>query len=144
MPAPPSPARRGPTDPEAIDRLPVSEIVNYRRQLAGALERIEARRAVVAAIDLDQSVAAEMLASTAEDFRILRRILEATKPSAVARPTHDLLIAACELGAGAASLRSDADRNKDLQVRRNAASAAAGALMLLDRACTALGCTGGR
>jgi hypothetical protein len=122
-------------------RLPVSEIENYRRQLAGALERLESRRAVVAAIDLDQRVAPEILVATAADFRVLRRILEGTKPSAVLRPAHDLLIASCELGAGAASLRSDADRSEDLQVRRNAASAAAGALMLFDRACAALGCT---
>ena len=122
----------------------MSDIESYRRQLSGALERLESRRPVLAAIDLDQDVTAETLASTAADFKDLRRILEAAKPADVIRPTHDLLIASCVLGAGAAGQRIDAARANDLQMRRNAASAAAGALMLLDRACAALGCSGGR
>lgn len=141
---PPSPARRGAAVPDASIRLPLNEIESYRRQLAGALEQLQARRTVIAAIDLDQSLAAATLASTAADLGILRRTLEGTKPSEALRPTHNLLIASCELGARAARLRSDADFSHDLQVRKNAASAAAGALMLLDRACAALGCTGGR
>ena len=145
MPTPPSPARRGLPPPEATPgaRLPVSEIENYRRQLSGALERLESRRSVVAAIDIDESLTAEALAFTATEFRDLRRILEAAKPSDALRPVHDLLISACVLGAGAANLRIEAARDNNLLVRRNAASAA-GVLMLLDRACAALACTGGR
>ena len=99
---------------------------------------------MVAAIDIDESVTAEALAFTAAEFRDLRRILEAAKPSDALRPAHDLLISACVLGAGAANLRIEAARDNNPLVRRNAASAAAGALMLLDRACAALACTGGR
>lgn len=114
--------------------------MNYRQQLTGALERMEARRPLVASIDADEDVSAEALVFTAQEFKDLRRILESVKPSSVVKPTHDLLIASCTLGSVASSLRIDAARENSSQVRRNAASAAAGYLMLFDLACADLQC----
>jgi hypothetical protein len=55
-------------------------------------------------------------------------------------PTHELLLASCTLGATASRLGIEASRDRNQDVRKNAASAAAGALMFFDRACADLGC----
>jgi len=55
-------------------------------------------------------------------------------------PTHELLLASCTLGATATRLGVEASRDKNEDSRKNAASAAAGALMFFDRACGDLGC----
>lgn len=143
-PPPLRPARKPQLSPPVSERpsIPAPEILNYRQQLGGALERMEARRPLAASIDADEDVSAEALAFTAQEFKDLRRILEALKPTGAIKPTHDLLIASCTLGTQAASLRIDAARENSPQIRRNAASAAAGYLMLFDLACADLQCAG--
>lgn len=142
-PAPPTPARRNLPHETAIPdlRLPPSEVEQYRRQLQGALERIESRRPVIEAIDASVAVPIDMLESTAVELSDLRRILGAIKPSEALRTTHDLLAVSCTLAATATTLQIQASRNNDPEARRNAPSTAAGALMLLDRACARLGCS---
>jgi hypothetical protein len=135
LPSRPGSARPGP---------PTRELTLYRQQLSGTLERMEARRSVIARIDAGESVGAEELALTAQEFSDLRRSLEAIRPSPAVESSHHLLIASCTLGAIASSLRIDAARENRLEIRRRAASAAAGSLMLFDLACTELGCTRAR
>lgn len=141
-PAPPNPARRNlPRVMGTPDlRLPPSEVEQYRRQLQGALERIEARRPVIEAIDTAVTVSIDVLEFTAVEFSDLRRILGAIQPSESLRTTHDLLTVSCTLGARAVGLQIQASRHNDAEARRNAPSAAAGSLMLLDRACARLAC----
>lgn len=145
-PAPPNPARRNlPTETVIPDlRLPPGEAEAYRRQLQSVLERIESRRRVVESIDKAEAVPVEVLEFTASEFRDLRRILGAFKPSDALRTTHDLLAVSCNLASTATSLQIEATRHNDAEARRNAPSAAAGALMLLDRACARLDCAGSR
>jgi hypothetical protein len=140
---PPVPARTRPPSMQAAagPRLPARDVERYHRQLSGALERIAARRPVVAAIDADENVDEETLGLAATELTDLRRFLITVTPSAVMMPTHDLLIASCTLGATAASLRLEAARTGSVEARRNAASAAAGSLMLFDRAWASLGRT---
>lgn len=141
-PVPPHQTRRDlPPAPALPDlRLAPSEIEQYRRQLQGALERILSRRSIVEAIDTAGAVPLAVLESTAAEFRDLRRLLGAIKPSDALRTTHDLLAVSCTLGATAISLQIQATRHNDAEARQNAPSAAAGALMLLDRACARLDC----
>ena len=74
------------------------------------------------------------------EFSAVRRVLDGIKPSESMEPTHELLLASCTLGATATRLGSEATRDKDQATRKNAASAAAGALMFFDRVCADLGC----
>jgi hypothetical protein len=120
--------------------LPAGEADVYRMQLGGTLERITAQRAVLRLIDAGENIAAETLTAAANDFRDLRRILERVEPSSVVRPTHDLLISSCTLGGQAVSLQMEAAAARSADRQRNASSAAAGALMLLDLVCTSIGC----
>ena len=141
VPAPSPPPIRGARQVDTSVRLPAAAAVEqYRRQLAGSLGRLESRRSVIAAIDLDRNVNVETLEATLAELRTLRGNLEAVKPSDELRPTHDLLLAACGLSATAVSLRLEALRGTDASAPQNAASAAAGALMLFERACVVLGC----
>jgi len=112
----------------------------YRQQLSGALERLQARRAIVASIDANEDVAPPALVTALEEFSDLRRILTAIKPSAAVKPTHELLVASCNLGAMAVSMRLDPAQDNRQNRRGNAASAAAGSLMFFDLACADLGC----
>lgn len=141
VPLPASPTRRGIPQPEsAVTPLPPAVIEAYRRQLVDAIERIESHRSVIAAIDLERYVTVRTLEAVNAELKNLQARIETVKPSNEMRTTHDLLLASCALGVNAVTLRIDAERRDDAAGRRNAASAAAGALMLLDRACVVLGC----
>ena len=141
VPLPASPTRRGIPQPEsAVTPLPPAVIETYRRQLVDAIERLESHRSVLAAIDLERYVTVRTLEAVNTELKNLQARIETVKPSSEMRPTHDLLLASCALGVNAVTLRIDAERRDDAAGRRNAASAAAGALMLLDRACVVLGC----
>lgn len=132
--APPTQSAAAPTP------LSAREAAAYRSQLAGALERIEARRSVVSAIETDAEVPIDVLRAAQADFVDLRRLLAAAKPSSAAKPTHDLLIVSCEFGAIAMNLRIEAMGDSSPAARRNAASAAAGSSLLFSKACANLGC----
>ena len=54
--------------------------------------------------------------------------------------THDVLVRAASLALMAATLRDDLGGRADPTTIRNASSAAAGALLLLDRVCIEIGC----
>lgn len=140
-PAPPDPPRRGAPPAEPSGGRPAPGAVDlYRRQLAGSIEQVASHRSVIAAIDLEGIVTLPTLQAALTELKSLTAKLETFTPSDELRPTHDLLLASCGLGATAVGLRLDAELGSDPAIGRNAASAAAGALMLLDRACAVLGC----
>ena len=120
--------------------LPTREVDKYRQQLGGALEQLEARRSLLGMIDADEDVAAGEVQLAVREYGDARRVLETIKPSTELRATHDLLIASCTLGAMAFNLRTPAGQNSSPDARQNAASAAAGSLMMFARACADLGC----
>jgi len=121
--------------------LPTREVEVYRKQTYGELARMSALRALVARIDAGENVGSETLATAAQEFTDLRRKLEAVRPSAVLAVTHDLLMTSCTLGAMASRLGMDAALAGNPETRQHAQSAAAGSMMLFDRACADLGCT---
>ena len=75
-----------------------------------------------------------------EEFERLRQELLGIKPPDSLRPQHDMLIQSTVLALMATRLRLEAFRTSDPATLRTAASAAAGATLLLDRVCADLGC----
>lgn len=138
---PPPPARNPVLSPEPLRPvLPARDVENYRKQVFAELARMEALRAVIERIDAAQNHPSDDLASTATQFTEVRRKLEAVKPAAVLAPTHDLLMTSCTFAAMASRLAFDAAADSNPDTRQRAASAAAGSLMLFNRACVDLGC----
>jgi hypothetical protein len=141
VPSLPSPTRRGiPQQETAFAHLPPGAVGVYRRQLSDSIERFESHRVVIGGIDMERHVTVQTLEAVGAELKSLQAKLQPLKPSAELRPTHDLLLASIALGVNAVGLRLEAERRDDATGRHNAASAAAGALMLFDRACVVLGC----
>lgn len=148
-PATPAPAaeptysRRPPAyaRPPSAPKPPAREVERYRQRLSGAIERLEAQQPVMILIDAEGSISTEALEAAVSEFTSVRRLLEGIKPSEALSSAHELLVASCTLGATASRLGIEASRESNAEARKNAASAAAGALMFFDRACADLGCT---
>ena len=132
--------RPGFTPAPSAPKLPAREVERYRQRLSGALERLEAQQPIIILIDAEGSISQEALQAALTEFTAVRRLLDGLKPSEAMAPTHELLLASCTLGATASRLGIDASRDRNGDARKNAASAAAGALMFFDRACADLGC----
>ncbi len=151
-PAPPATNATPPATPPSSTRSPVLssetprpalpdlEVLAYRKQVFAELVRMETLRSLVARIDAGESVPAIELTSAAQEFTNLRRKLEGVQPSPVLAVTHDLLMTSCTFAAMASRLGIEAAQANNPETKGRAASAAAGSLMLFDRACAALGC----
>ena len=87
---------------------------------------------------LEDDVAARMPAAM-QEFDRLREELAAIRPPETLRAQHDLLLQATRLASTAAKLRFEAVQSGNTALRRNAASAAAGAALMLDRAFAEVG-----
>lgn len=112
----------------------------YLEQIAGALEPYRKLRATLTSIDRQEATPPAGLGQVREELASILRALSAFPPSDNVKPVHDLLTRSVSFALMAATLRQDAGTRGDPVAMRNAASAAAGALLLLDRACTELGC----
>jgi len=91
-------------------------------------------------LDSAQELAVDRVQLAVEEFERLRSDLTAVKPPETLRSQHDMLFQAATLALMATRLRLEGFRTTDAATLRNAASAAAGATLLLDRACAELGC----
>jgi hypothetical protein len=105
----------------------------YAALVATAVERLQALRPVLVSIDRRSEIPGD-LGATASEFDAIGRLLGAIKPQPAREATHGLLVRTCALGARAARLLQTATQTRDESGQWNAASAAAGALILLDRA----------
>jgi AMIN domain len=113
---------------------PAKDVEKYRAQVMTLLERLKLQRPLLDMMQtLDEEIGSRMPAAM-QEFDRLRGDLEAIKPPETLRVQHDLLLQAARLGSTAARLRLEAIESGDGAVRRNAASAAAGATLMLDRA----------
>ena len=91
-------------------------------------------------LDIAESPTMDRVQLAAEEFERLRQELVVIKPPDSLRSQHDMLVQSTTLALMATRLRLEAFRTSDPATLRNAASAAAGATLLLDRACADLGC----
>jgi AMIN domain-containing protein len=120
---------RPPTTPP-----PAKDLEKYRSQANPLLERFKLQMPTLELMEsLEEDLGARMPA-VMQEFDRLRSELDAIKPPDTVRPQHDLLLQAARLGSTAARLRLEAIQQGDAALRRNAASAAAGAMLMLDRA----------
>jgi hypothetical protein len=122
---------------------PPKDVVKYREQVSTILERLKMQLPLLGGMqsldasleeDIDDRMPAALL-----EFDRLRAELDAIKPPETVRSQHELIVQATRLGSTAARLRLEANQTRNAAVRRNAASAAAGASLMLDRAFAEVG-----
>jgi hypothetical protein len=143
-PPPPSstPAVPAPSVPKrsAAAKIPPRDAERYREQVGPSLGRLRSMRDLLVAVDQQQPLPS--VAANRTEISGILRTLNGVKPSDIVRGTHDLLVRSASLALMALTLRDTPPGDPpDQEALRNAASAAAGALLLLDRVCMEIGCT---
>jgi hypothetical protein len=137
--APPAPAHSR-ASPSPGRPLPAKDLETYRRLIAPALDRLRLQQPLLTSLDGAEDQTVDRIQLAVEEFERLRSELTGIKPPETLRSQHDMLFQATTLALMATRLRLEAFRTTDPATLRNAASAAAGATLLLDRACADLGC----
>ena len=136
VPSPPPPALNVPSLPG----LPQKDLERFRRQVSGTLERLRLQQPLLRSLDANEDQAVERMQMAADEFERLREEFTAIKPPDTLRAQHAMLVQSSTLAIMAATLQMESTRVGSASIKRNAASAAAGAILLLDRACRDLGC----
>jgi AMIN domain len=126
--------------PPPIPPPPAKDMERYRRQISPALDRLRLQEPLLASLDIAEVQTVDRVQLAVEEFERLRVELAGIKPPDSLRSQHDMLIQSTTLALMATRLRLEAFRTSDPATLRNAASAAAGATLLLDRVCADLGC----
>jgi hypothetical protein len=111
----------------------------YVLRISRILLRLQALRPIVGGLDSGAGAPDVDLEAAAAELESLGRTLSAMRVVESLATTHDLLMRSCALGSRAIMMRRDASVSGDAAAVRNAGSAAAGALILLDRATRDLG-----
>lgn len=122
-----------PSAPSAPGRSASAENT-YDLRVSAVLLRLHAMRPLLESIDRSTDNLPANLDAAVNEFEAIGKVLAAIKPPRSREGTHALLQRACTMGARAVRMRQDGARTNDPAVAPNAASAAAGALMMLDRA----------
>ncbi len=138
--SPTSAPPRASSPPPSLPRPPAKDVERYRRQIAPALDRLRLQEPLLTSLGNAESQTMDRVQLAVEEFERLRVELAGTKPPDSVRSHHDMLIQSTTLALMATRLRLEAFRTSDPGTLRNAASAAAGATLLLDRVCADLGC----
>jgi AMIN domain len=125
------PARKA-LEPDPSKSSP-GDLRSYRTQAVEPLQRLLDLRPLLVSIDRRAAISTESLQLAVEEFRDIRAEVLALDAPRPLRATHDTLLRACALALQAASTRLDAVRTANNTTEWNAASAAAGAIMLIDR-----------
>jgi hypothetical protein len=136
VPSPPPAALNVPSQPG----LPQKDLERFRRQVSGPLERLRLQQPLLRSLDANEDQAVERMQMAAAEFERLREEFTAIKPPDTLRAQHAMLVQSSTLAIMAATLQMESTRVGSASIKRNAASAAAGAILLLDRACRDLGC----
>ena len=106
----------------------------FVQRVSAALLRLQALKPLLEAIDRRADSVPGNLNTAIKEFDEIAALLSAVKPPQSRASTHALLVRTCTLGARAARLRESAGGNQDAASGWDAASAAAGALLMFDRA----------
>jgi hypothetical protein len=124
--------------PEARSQPPAarqpSEESQYAVRVSTALVRLHALKPLLEAIDRRADSVPGDLNAASNEFDDVAKLLTAIKPPPARTSTHALLIRTCTLGSRAARLRQSNGASQDAASGWEAASAAAGALLMLERA----------
>ena len=111
----------------------------YVALAANPLRRLRDVLPLLESIDRRATVPAESLEAAAAELRSIRGELLAVLPPRPVKGTHDLILRGCALALQAVSARLDAARHDSPVGDWNTASAAAGAIMLIQRGRAELG-----
>ena len=141
----PAPARAPSSSPSpspspSTPLPPGKDVERYRRQISPALDRLRLQEPLLASLDVAEDQTVDRVQLAVEEFERLKQELAGIKPPDSLRPQHDMLQQSTILALMATRLRLEGFRTLDPATLRNAASAAAGATLLLDRVCADLGC----
>jgi hypothetical protein len=120
-------------------RTPAKDVAQYLQRTSSLLERLERLRPLLASLDALAGLPEERLRAAAQEFESIRQALAAIVPPRTLATTHELFRDVCVLGAASAAARVAQAAPDDSTRAWNAAAAAAGALMLMDRAWTEAG-----
>jgi hypothetical protein len=121
-------------DGAAAVRAPAKDVSQYLLRASSLLERLERLRPLLVSLDAVAVLPEEQLKAAVEEFGSIRQALSAIVPPRTVAATHELFRDVCVLGAAAAAARVAQVVPDDSTRAWNAAAAAAGAIMLLDRA----------
>jgi AMIN domain-containing protein len=127
-----SPAAQATAPSPSAQRAAVEKAYGVR--VSATLVRLYALRPVLESIDRQVDPLPSNVDGAVSEFEAIGKLLSAIKPPPSREGTHALLQRACTMGARAVRMRQDVSRPNDPTTVLNAASAAAGALMMLDRA----------
>ncbi len=106
----------------------------YDVRVSAALVRLHALRPVLESIDRQLDPLPGDLDAALSEFEAIGKVLSGIRPPRSRQVPHGLLQTTCTMGTNAVRLRLDGARTSDPRATLNAASAAAGALLMLDRA----------
>ena len=138
-PKTPPPAAFRPVPGEASSALPARDLERYKRQVAPALDRLRLQQPLLISLEGSEPQTMDRVQLAAEEFERLRQKLIGIESPESLRSQPDMLFQSTTLALMAVRLTLEAVRTSDPATLRNAASAAAGATLLLDRACADLG-----
>ena len=139
-PKTPPPSTSRPVPGEASSALPARDLERYKRQVAPTLDRLRLQQPLLMSLEGSEPQTVDRVQLAAEELERLRQELIGIKSPESLRSQHDMLFQSTTLALMALRLTLEAVRTSDPAALRNAASAAAGATLLLDRACADLGC----
>jgi hypothetical protein len=120
-------------------RAPAKDVAQYLPRTSALLERLERLRPLLQSLDALAALPAGQLKSAAQEFESIRQALAAIVPPRTLAPTHELFRDLCVLGAASVAARVAPATPDDSTRAWNAAAAAAGAIMFLDRVRAELG-----
>jgi len=121
---------------------PPGDVERYRKQFWGTLYRLRLQQPLLMSLDAGEPQAADRMQMAVAEFERLKQDLAAIKPPETLATYHAMLVQSSSLGLMAFTLRFDAFRTGDAATIRNASSAAAGAVLLIERACAVVACPG--
>jgi hypothetical protein len=125
-------------------RAPAKDVAQYVQQASSLLDRLERLRPLLVSLDGLAALPDEQLKTAAQEFEAIRQALAAIVPPRTLAATHGLFRDLCVLGAASAAARVALAAPDDSTRAWNAAAAAAGAIMLLDRARAEVGLAPGQ
>ena len=119
--------------PPATSASPAAERA-YDVRVSAPLVRLYALRPLLVSIDHLANSLPNNVDAAVSEFESIGKILSGIKPPRSRERAHELLRRTCTMGVRAIRVRQDGARTNDSAAVANAASAAAGALLMLDRA----------
>ena len=119
--------------PPATSASPAAERA-YDVRVSAPLVRLYALRPLLESIDHLANPLPNNVDAAVSEFESIGKVLSGIKPPRTRERAHELLLRTCTMGVRAIRMRQDGARTNDSAAVANAASAAAGALLMLDRA----------